>query len=545
MTLPRRAGACALLLTATACFPPGEGRDPPLERVYFPVGLALDDARTRLFVVSSDFDLQYNGGAVHAFDLERLRGRVPQVCAGDADCPSSQRCDDVETAQNGGIPSFWCVDREGPRAGAPCGALRERSAANRWLEPGRCEYLSAVSPQDGGEPIQVDAVGIGAFATDVLYRAAPPDAAGGDLTGRLFVPVRGDATLHVIDIRAGDGRLWCGQDRNEGKCADAYRAGDDPETENTRDLRMPPEPFAIDATADGEAIAVTHQTDGSVSLFVNDWERPARLEFVAAGLPQRVVGIAAIPEPAVVAATGYDYRPGFLTTFRDSPEVRLLRFYDDIDPTSPSSVRRPFLEQSGGVVITANATGYDSRGIAIDAGPRRACEVACAGEPACLGECAGIPLGVFVSNRSPDSLLVGATRPDATPTSSDDLPIFYDSVPVPVGASRVVVGQVVDAAGRLASRVFVLCFDQRRLVIYDPVARRIEKTVTTGRGPHAFVVDATDAADGGGPTSRSFGYLAHFTDSYLAVVDLDQRHHRTYGEIVLTIGNPVPPRANK
>ncbi len=546
MTLSRRAGACALLLTATACFPPGEGRDPPLSRVYFPVGVALDDAGTRLFVVSSDFDLQYNGGVVHAFDLARLRGLVPQSCATDEDCPTAQRCDDEPTDQNRGSPSHWCVDREGPHAGVPCGALRERAVASRWLEPGRCEYLDALSPQDGGEPLQVDAVKVGAFATDVLYRAAPAGAAGGDLAGRLFVPVRGDATLHTIDVQAAGSRLYCGQDRNEGKCADAYRAGDDPDTENTRDLRMPPEPFALDASADGGAIAVTHQTDGSVSLFVNDWEHPVRLEFVAGGLPQRVVGIAAIPEPAVVAATGYAYRPGFLATFRDSPEVRLLRFYDDVDPTSPGSVQRPFLDQSGGVVITANATGYDSRGIAIDAGQRRACEANCAEDPACLGECAGIPLGVYVSNRSPDSLLVGATRPDATPTSSDDLPIFYDSIPLPVGASRVVVGSAVDPEGRLVPRVFVLCFDQRRLVIYDPVARRIEKTVTTGRGPHAFVVDADPGRSGDVESApRSLGYLAHFTDSYLAVVDLDQRHHHTYGEIVLTVGNPVPPRATK
>ncbi|MBN2193149.1 MAG: hypothetical protein JW751_10065 [Polyangiaceae bacterium] len=549
MTSPSRVGAWALLLLiTTACFPPGEGRDPPMGRVYFPVGLAVDQARSRLYVVSSDFDLQYNGGAVHSFDLQRLRDFVPRSCETDGDCAGSERCDTEPNDQNGGVASSWCVAREGSHAGTPCGVLGERVVASRWLEPGRCEYLDPSSPQDGGAPVQVDAVGVGAFATDILFRAAPSDLglAGGDLVGRLFVPVRGDATLHFIDVRAEPSELECGQTGNDGKCADAYRAGDDPDSENTRDLRMPSEPFAVDATTDGRAIAVTHQTEGSVSLFVNEWDARTRLEFVTTGLPSRVVGVASVPEPAVVAAQGYNYQPGFLVTFRDSNEVRLLRYFDDVDQGTPTNVRRPFLEPSGTAVVSANSVGTDSRGIAIDAGERDACQDGCAGDSTCLQECAAIPLGVYVSNRSPDSLLVGRTRTDATPTSSDDLPMFYDSLPVPAGASRVVVGKIVDPGGNLASRVFVVCFDERRLVIYDPVTRRIEKLVETGRGPHAFVVDAASGTFAGGETGvSSLGYLAHFTDSYIGVIDLDQRHHRTFGEIILTVGAPIPPRASK
>ena len=60
---------CVLL---SGCFGPGEGVEVPLDQIYFPVGLALDrDASgakgpDHLFVVSSDFDLQYNGGAVQS-----------------------------------------------------------------------------------------------------------------------------------------------------------------------------------------------------------------------------------------------------------------------------------------------------------------------------------------------------------------------------------------------------------------------------------------------------------------------------------------------
>jgi hypothetical protein len=316
--------------------------------------------------------------------------------------------------------------------------------------------------------------------------------------------------------------------------------GDDPDEENTRDIRMPPEPFALDATEDGSAVAVTHQTDGAVSLFINDWTDAPRLEWVTRGLPSRIVGIAAVPEP--LAAHGTGYMPGFLATFRNASEVVLLRVFEDA--SNSDSIQRPFVQQSGAVSVSANSVGFDSRGIAIDASQRSACEAEC-GDDVCFGECAGIPLGIFVGNRSPNSLLVGRSRTNASATSSDDLPNFYDSIPMPFGVSRIVVGSVIDPAGALTTRVFVIAFDQRKVAIYDPEARRIEKFIETGRGPHALVLDTDRQAVSRGELPRySYAYLAHFTDSYIGVIDLDQRH-QTYGQIVLTVGDPTPPRASK
>jgi hypothetical protein len=133
---------------------------------------------------------------------------------------------------------------------------------------------------------------------------------------------------------------------------------------------------------------------------------------------------------------------------------------------------------------------------------------------------------------------VGATQPNASVTSSDDLPRFYDSIPMPFGVSRVVVGNIIDQDGQLKRRIFAISFDQRRLTVYDPEARAVEKWVETGRGPHALVIDQDPAG------TYSWGYLAHFTDSYIGVVDLDRRH-KTYGQIVLTLGIASPPRASK
>ncbi|HXK17532.1 MAG TPA: hypothetical protein VNG33_07010, partial [Polyangiaceae bacterium] len=72
----------------SGCFGTGEGVEVPPDQIYFPVGLALDKDARHLFVVSSDFDLQYNGGAVQSYDLDRLHGALPRLCASDADCVS-------------------------------------------------------------------------------------------------------------------------------------------------------------------------------------------------------------------------------------------------------------------------------------------------------------------------------------------------------------------------------------------------------------------------------------------------------------------------
>ncbi|HEY6556049.1 MAG TPA: hypothetical protein VI072_02205, partial [Polyangiaceae bacterium] len=110
-----------------------------------------------------------------------------------------------------------------------------------------------------------------------------------------------------------------------------------------------------------------------------------------------------------------------------------------------------------------------------------------------------------------------------------------------VGPSRVVVGQVIDLQGKLATRVFVVCFDSRLIFGYDPVSGRIDTRIFTGRGPHSFVVDVDRASAEPG---YALGYVGHFTDSYIGVIDLDQRRP-SYGSIVLTLGRPQEPRAQK
>lgn len=551
---------CAL--AATGCYPPGDGAAPPLDRIYFPVGVAVSPDQTQLLVVNSDFDLQYNAGSFQVFDLTRLRALARET-----------------------------------HDAADCGALGERSVADRALTPGRCRAIQPTAPPGGGSLMQ-ESIAIGAFATDILLRerwddgddpatperefigcqasvgAEQGDCAEGECRPwvttqasevgtsyrgycavsegfRVFIPVRGDATLHFIDSRGG--AYDCGQRGASGACDDNHRRGDDPQQENTRGLRMPPEPYGIAASADAEAIVVSHQSEGRASLFVNSWVTGPRLEFVADGLPSGAVGVAATPASLAARLSGAE-RPSFLISFRNSATIELLRYFDDQE----SSVPRPFLNRSGSVPITANSLSFDSRGLGVDATRRQACEASCVAaasgvsrealeaERSCLEACVSdVSLDVYVANRSPASLLRGQTREDGS-----ELPLFYDSLVLSPGPSRVVQGEVLarcsptqaadDACRRREARLFVLCFDSRKLYLVHPVTGRVESVFQTGRGPHAFVTDVSVA----GSAPHALGYLAHFTDSYIGVLDLDQGSP-SYGTFIASLGAPTPPRASK
>jgi hypothetical protein len=134
-------------------------------------------------------------------------------------------------------------------------------------------------------------------------------------------------------------------------------------------------------------------------------------------------------------------------------------------------------------------------------------------------------------------LLIGQVLPAVTTLSNESI-AMYDSVPLPAGPSRVVVGHIHDRRDPpdvRRPRIFAICFDARTIVVYDPIARRVDGQIRTGRGPHALVMDPKEA----------IGYVTHFTDSYVGLVDLDQLHADTFESIVSTIGVPLAPRESK
>jgi hypothetical protein len=417
------------------------------------------------------------------------------------------------------------------------------------------------NPQDGGRSLVNDAVAIGAFATDIISREFP---ASDKYVERLFIPVRGESSLNWIDVTA-NGKFDCGQGSAQA-CDQHHRVGQDP-SDNSRGLRMPSEPYAIAATADATAIVVTHQTQGALSLLVNDWAEGPHLQFVATGLPTMPIATIAMPQPALVQNGFYNAAPDFLVAYETTARIDLFRYSTDAESTPA----RPYLELSASTTVTANSGGYDVRGIAADDSQRRLCEsnaatsnsncltncensaaaadlLAC--QSACqtsyaalLTICANVPVDVYASSRSPASLLIGHTTPNTLTGPNNDLPFINNTFALTAGPSRVQVGHIINEASQLETRVFVNCFDSRRLAIYDPATQAMETWVITGRGPQALAFDVV--APSPNNEGHAYAFVGQFTDSYVAVIELDRRRGRAYGNVALNLGTANPPRTSK
>jgi hypothetical protein len=360
--------------------------------------------------------------------------------------------------------------------------------------------------------------------------------------------VRSDATLHWMDVPAGTTpgggpELDCGQGTGR-DCDGNHRRGDDRDERTPGGVELPIEPYAVAASADGQALVVSHQTEGQISLFINDWQDPGagpQLSYVLDGLGGRPVHVSPVPIPALAeldrapdGPRALGYQPGFWVTFRGASAIPLLRYFDAVD--SPSG--QPFLSLAALDRLFTTLTS-DVRAMDSDDSERRACEGACAaGDVACLTECARVPVRVYLANRSiegePGSLLIGSTTSSRVADPANDRLQVSDLITVDEGPSRVVVGQIIDRQGQPSRRVFVTSFDANSMAIYDPATRIIEARVPTGKGPTAVAID----------DARALAYVAHFTDSYVGVVDLDARNS-SFGTLILTLGNPTAPRGDE
>lgn len=542
-----------MLPSLASCVPAGEGLDPPDGQIYFPVGVVVDQDSSYLYVVNSDFDLQFNRGTLFSLDLDRVRevSRIP--CVADDQCGADQTCDVVQTEQNGRAPSYTCVASSGEYAGLPCGPWGEKTLVDRASTPGRCRAVSLLQPEDGGRTLLRDSVGISAFATNALL------VNSGEGQQRLFVPVRGDSTLHYIDL--DNGRFRCGQSDGNGRCAPEFRISTAPgwvqelqplphendAEQEVEPLEVGPEPFDLTASEDGRFLFLSHQTGGRASAFINDWVGAPFLVAELTGLPFNPMGIAALPVPALIRESDLPYETGVLLSTRNDARFHLLRFVDDgvvgpqpfavptqLQPADESS--RPAFRHAGSSLITVNSGGFNSRGVMVDDAERRRAEAGCAaGDLDCLALAARVPLDVYVANRSPSSLLVGTTDWVDARVPMVELPTFHNNVPLTAGPSRVFLGSITNKQGQLERRVFVLCFDSAIIYVYNPATRMIETEFRTGRGPHSLAFD----------TSRPLLYVGHFTDSFVGVISLDQRYPHTYGTLLSTVGIPTQPRAAK
>jgi len=349
------------------------------------------------------------------------------------------------------------------------------------------------------------------------------------------------------------------------------------------------------------------------------------LEFVAQGVTVGGNGIALIPhDPDAFPDCASEPRPAYLQTSRFAPRLDRIRYYADdgeiitdagvdagVDANAgpvadggagtdagpvadggagtdaggtssnvvmqpiPSSNYRPYISDESIFPILSNASGVDSRGIAMDDSARIACKALPGAD---LQECARLPARVYIGNRSPASLLVGTVGATTTPGTYDpDFIFIYNNVPLVTGVSRVYLAPIVDRAGNYAMRLFVVCFDSAQIFVYDPATESIENIIKVGTGPYAMAFDPFTAEavalhqavpiddrqaalpmpsppSPPGTTAKqirtySFAYLASFTNSFVQVIDLDNSRpastNATFETVVYTLGNPTPPKGNQ
>ena len=527
-------GALSLLALGPHCYSTEGGVAPPQKTMYYPVGLAVSPGGKALYVVNSDFDLQYDGGTVQAFDLTRIRAEAKKNAANIAGgCPGTEsRNIDIECAPPRPTDEFW-----------------------------------------------KSTVTIGAFATDIqLSTLGFRDPLRG-ASRRLFLPVRGNASLTWMDI-ADDARnpsadpfaLLCGQG-SDGRCDSAHQAGNNVnEPGNSRRITMPGEPFGMAQAEDGRSTVLTHQTSETASLLSTGLRgdslpaEPPSLQFVADGIPTGGVGVAPIPHDPRASLAGVPPRPAFLHTSRAVPELSLLRYYSDEGVSAGSSLTRPFVQRESAVPVSGNASGVDSRGIVVDGSARVACKAAVLGPSsgrtqadvdADIVRCARLPARLFIASRSPASLLLGYVGEETSDTEGKydpDRVTFRGSFPLSQGPSKLYFAPIVDSDGRFALRLFIVCFDAATIYIYDPELGQLENVMRVPSGPFAMAFDPYDpdaaarhdlVPDGpSGQKAYRYAYLASFTNSYVQVIDLDNTQPRkgSFEKVVLSLGVPTPPK---
>ncbi|MEO7094711.1 MAG: hypothetical protein ABI175_15745, partial [Polyangiales bacterium] len=489
---------CALG-SVSGCFDPGAGQEPPDKGLYFPVGLAISQSGKTLFVVNSNFDLRFNAGTLQALDVAQIWSDA-RLCA-----PKLNRLS-FDAAKGAKVP----------------------------VEPDRTCSLGTDVTRFIKTSVRIGAFGADIASTPHYGPTGDPEPAGSP-RGRLLIPVRGDATMTIVDYEetiGGDGsvsarKLICGRNPQANSfgsaCAGEWKVGADA-SQNSRALALEGEPFSVavptywpdtplaPGPTSGDALgfetprnvggiaAIVHQQTGDVSVFVrtaafeNQTIPQAKLAFTIGGLP---AGGTFITPLDIIE---HPFTPRFLVTTRTQANVFVVSFFAD-----KGSPDRSGLAISEAILLSTQNPGFDSRGVVVDPpedGEKR-------------------PIRVFLTNRTPASLVIGEVDP------VDHHLRFKDNEPLPIGPSRIVRARVdvelPDGTFVKRTRIFAASFDGRFVTSYDPDLRRTTDIVRTGKGPYTMVVSPASGTRGTKEYRPALGFITNFTDSTIQVLDLDPR----------------------
>lgn len=307
--------AACIAAVAPACVN-NDGVVPPLGEFHYPVGAAASPDGKYLYLLNSDFNLEFNGGMVSVVDLDLVRAAID---SGEPSPPATPATTTV------------AADR------------RMLSPENRFIK-----YQVRTRP----------------FGNTIVLS---PDAK------RLYVSVRGDGTVTWID-RAGAGtaeepagsRLSCGESAWGELCDGAHTPGRDSDS-GPRMLDPLPQPASVAAAPgnDGRgAFVVTPHSEspvGRLSLYYDNGDTGPQLQHWIGALSSGLWGVLTVPPPAGVSQRD-DGGPRWLAFARTQPVVHTIRVFED----SSSSGTRSFAMRTRATVLTGVPGDLGLRDMVLD-----------------------------------------------------------------------------------------------------------------------------------------------------------------------------------
>jgi len=551
-----QAPALAMLLAAGAglsgCGLNQAGVTPPSDTIAFPASAVLDRDSDWLFVTNSNADLRYNDGSLMAFSMTRAaedrdpahpnyllwddcrqvndpnpRGDKRRFCCWDV---VNHKRDVLNCDERGYVDGDDLAMNDDPKLPRGQGNVKIGSfAAGMVLQRVRC-------PVDYNQP-QNTANGRVACSICDGYGTMPPDPQPFDQRedDRLLLGVRGDTSLTYVDVQSQGAKeppiLKCVVGPNEASmapghfssCDDKHRVirapsglasvNNDPMPSDAPDVSLPDEPYTLTIDEDAGLLFIGHLTgntaraySGGFSMFdiaprgpngpldtprfIAPFPSPFSANNLGAvgisGLRTRIVRKRVVTDDDMVVE--WDATDGVYATSRFIPQVaRLGTTTACPNPKEASTPAREIAAFPSGTYYSSPLAGAETRGVAfID--ERRS----------------------FVLQRTPPALIgfLDSTPTDVLETCGS--PTFLDSNDNGVGL-----------------RLFVTCFGDGEIYVFDPTVPRLVKTFRVGRGPAGLVFD----------NKRQVAYVVGFGDNNVSVIDLEPGSPTEY-QVIQRIGFP-------
>ena len=523
-----------VVLAAEACSLHQAGVTPPDNRIFFPSGGIVDPDGNWLFVANSNSDLRYNAGTIVTVDLKGPNGveaarkgqwgvcpsdpryvppaAMTNYCCWDFLDPTVLNCDDQSL-----IVSQWSV-RVGSFAGTP--VIQRFLVANPKFDPNH---------QDVGVPALIE----------------PPAS-----DRRLFVPVRGDTSITMMNLARGGTldqplppgkpKFYCTGDRRDpnalagagtlppqapfASCEGQWRITrrDDPlETPGYTDIpdsdimHLPDEPYAL-AVDDAARLLYVGHLRGEVSLIdlglpsgtdemgpsVGTPNVPNLLDHSRSVLPGDANGSVGVTSLTLRDATSTSCHKEIFASSRYRPVASSFVIYGLDGARCDEKATRGQSDEGlviipTGTTYSTGLTGSDTRGIQF-VNPDR----------------------IFLLQRNPPAL-VGIDADSQAPLSTME---------VCQGPANLAQPFKSDGKTPLLGEplLFITCFDSGEVYVVDPSVPQIRSVIQVGRQPIATVFDATD------PTRA---YVIGFGANNVSVVDLDPMSP-TRDRVIQRIGFP-------